>query len=156
MNKHYNANLNETIYTQILDNGLTLVVLHKEKNVNTSAYLAFPYGSLNIVQQDEQGKTTIFNPGVAHFLEHKLLKITTEWMSWNVSVNSLVMSMPLLPIMRPYITSTPPEWTSKNRLICFWISFKNLKLQKLLLKRKGNHHPGTAHVSSNARISVDV
>lgn len=74
MNKHYNENLNETIYTQTLDNGLTLVVLHKENNVNTSAYLAFPYGSLNLIQQDEQGKTSTFNPGVAHFLEHKLFE----------------------------------------------------------------------------------
>jgi len=74
MNKHYNENLNETFYTETLKNGLKLVVLHKEKNVNTSVYLAFPYGSLNLNQQDPHGKVTTFNPGLAHFLEHKLFE----------------------------------------------------------------------------------
>ena len=74
MIKTYNENLNETIYREELDNGLTLVILHKEKNINTSAYLAFPYGSLNISQQDSKGKTYKFNPGLAHFLEHKLFE----------------------------------------------------------------------------------
>ena len=74
MKKSYNDILNETIYKQTLDNGLNLVVLHKEKNVNTSAYLAFPYGSLNINQVSENGEKTSFNPGLAHFLEHKLFE----------------------------------------------------------------------------------
>lgn len=74
MKKQYNEQLNETIYTHTLDNGLNLVVLHKESNVNTSAYLAFPYGSLNLSQQDDFGKVTEFHPGLAHFLEHKLFE----------------------------------------------------------------------------------
>ena len=74
MIKTYNENLNETVYREKLDNGLTLVILHKEKNINTSAYLAFPYGSLNISQQDSKGKTYKFNPGLAHFLEHKFAR----------------------------------------------------------------------------------
>jgi len=74
MKKSYNKILNETIYTETLDNGLTLVVLHKEKNVNTSVYLAFPYGSLNINQVNENGEVSSFHPGLAHFLEHKLFE----------------------------------------------------------------------------------
>lgn len=74
MIKTYNENLNETIYREELDNGLTLVILHKEKNINTSSYLAFPYGSLNITQKDPKGNTMDFNPGLAHFLEHKLFE----------------------------------------------------------------------------------
>ena len=74
MKKFYNEILNETSYTETLDNGLSLVVLHKEKNVNTSAYLAFPYGSLNINQVSDNGEVTSFNPGLAHFLEHKLFE----------------------------------------------------------------------------------
>jgi predicted Zn-dependent peptidase len=74
MNKSYNEILNETVYTETLDNGLTLVVLHKEKNVNTSVYLAFPYGSLNINQVNESGEVSAFHPGLAHFLEHKLFE----------------------------------------------------------------------------------
>jgi predicted Zn-dependent peptidase len=74
MKKSFNDILNETSYTETLDNGLSLVVLHKEKNVNTSAYLAFPYGSLNINQVSEGGELTSYNPGLAHFLEHKLFE----------------------------------------------------------------------------------
>lgn len=74
MNKYYNKQLNETSYTETLENGLNLVILHKEGNINTSAYLAFPYGSLNLTQQDEHGKVTSFHPGLAHFLEHKLFE----------------------------------------------------------------------------------
>jgi predicted Zn-dependent peptidase len=74
MIKSYNESLNETIYREELDNGLSLIILHKEKNINTSAYLAFPYGSLNISQVDSNGKKYSFNPGLAHFLEHKLFE----------------------------------------------------------------------------------
>jgi predicted Zn-dependent peptidase len=74
MIKSYNESLNETIYREELENGLTLVILHKEKNINTSAYLAFPYGSLNITLRDSKGNVYDFNPGLAHFLEHKLFE----------------------------------------------------------------------------------
>lgn len=74
MKKQYNEQLNETIYTHTLENGLNLVILHKENNINTSAYLGFPYGSLNLAQQDVSGSGTEFHPGLAHFLEHKLFE----------------------------------------------------------------------------------
>lgn len=74
MKKHHNETLNETTYTQVLENGMTVVILHKDKNINTSAYLAFPYGSLNIHQQDDNGNSFDSHPGLAHFLEHKLFE----------------------------------------------------------------------------------
>lgn len=74
MIKHVNENLDETIYTETLANGLTLVVLNKKNNVSTSVYLAFPYGSLQLNQVDSQGNNYVFNPGLAHFLEHKLFE----------------------------------------------------------------------------------
>ena len=74
MKSYYNEQLNETIYLETLENGLNIAVLHKIKNVTTSAYLAFPYGALNLIQKDKQGNQYPFNPGAAHFLEHKLFE----------------------------------------------------------------------------------
>jgi len=74
MIKNFNETLNETTITHTFENGLTLVILNKKQNISTSVYMAFPYGSLNLAQKNKEGKISRFNPGLAHFLEHKLFE----------------------------------------------------------------------------------
>lgn len=73
MKKIYNDLFDETYYTHKLDNGLEIIIFHKPDYSLTCACFGTPYGGLNIHQRliDQEYH---FNPGIAHFLEHKLFE----------------------------------------------------------------------------------
>lgn len=73
MNKIYNKLFDETYYKEILDNGLTVTIISKPDFLTTTACFATPYGSLNVNQKIDNIKKR-YNPGIAHFLEHKLFE----------------------------------------------------------------------------------
>lgn len=73
MLKIYNDKYDETYYKEKLDNGLEVVIIHKPDFLSTTACFGTPYGSLNI-NQKHKGITKRYNPGIAHFLEHKLFE----------------------------------------------------------------------------------
>lgn len=74
MEKVYDPVLDETIVTHTLDNGLQVMVLHKKDNINTTAYFAVPFGALTLAQKLDDGTIVEHEPGLAHFLEHKLFE----------------------------------------------------------------------------------
>jgi predicted Zn-dependent peptidase len=74
MEKIYDAVLDETIYTHTLSNGLKVILLNKKDNINTTAYFAVPFGALTLAQRLEDGTLVEHEPGLAHFLEHKLFE----------------------------------------------------------------------------------
>lgn len=66
--------LGETIYHEILDNGLHVFVLPKEGFQKTYATFTTQYGSIDNYFQ-VQGKDAVRVPdGIAHFLEHKMFE----------------------------------------------------------------------------------
>ena len=73
MKKIYNEFFDETYYEEKLDNGLNVIIFHKPAFLSTAACFGTPYGSLNI-NQKYNGEEKYFNPGIAHFLEHKLFE----------------------------------------------------------------------------------
>lgn len=73
MNKFYNSYFDETYYTKTLKNGLKVVIFHKPEFINTTCAFGTPYGAL-MINQKHHNKTYHFNPGIAHFLEHKLFE----------------------------------------------------------------------------------
>lgn len=73
MLKNYNNLFDETYYTEELNNGLKVIIFHKPAFLSTTACFGTPYGSLNINQKFNRKKKH-FNPGIAHFLEHKLFE----------------------------------------------------------------------------------
>lgn len=73
MNKHYNKYFDETYYTEILSNGLTVIIFNKPEFNTTVCSFGTPYGALKINEKCGN-KTYNFNPGIAHFLEHKLFE----------------------------------------------------------------------------------
>lgn len=73
MNKIYNEVFDETYYREILNNGLEVLIFHKPDFLTTSACFGTPYGALNINEKHLDKKYN-FNPGIAHFLEHKLFE----------------------------------------------------------------------------------
>ena len=75
MNKvHYEA-LNETVYTEVLDNGLQVVLIPKNKYSKTYGIFTTDFGSIDNQFIPINGDKEIKIPdGIAHFLEHKLFE----------------------------------------------------------------------------------
>ena len=73
MIRNYQEYYDETFYTETLDNGLQVVIFHKPEFKTSVCAFGTPYGALDI-NQKYHGKTYRFNPGIAHFLEHKLFE----------------------------------------------------------------------------------
>jgi predicted Zn-dependent peptidase len=74
MERIYDPILDETVVTHTLQNGLNVIVLHKKDNINTTAYFAVPFGALTLAQKLTDGTIINHEPGLAHFLEHKLFE----------------------------------------------------------------------------------
>ncbi|MDO4197784.1 MAG: pitrilysin family protein [Erysipelotrichaceae bacterium] len=92
MDKIYQEYYDETYYTETLDNGLKVTVIHKPEFNSTVCAFGTPYGALNI-NQKYNGKVYHFHPGIAHFLEHKLFEahgddIMNAFSSMGASVNA--------------------------------------------------------------------
>lgn len=73
MEKHYNSFFDETYYTETLDNGLRIVDFYKPEFLTSVCAFGTPYGALDIFQK-YGNKHYSFDPGIAHFLEHKLFE----------------------------------------------------------------------------------
>ena len=54
--------------------GLKLVLIHKPQFCTSAFLLMTPFGSLDCYQKDPDGKIFSYEPGTAHFLEHKLFE----------------------------------------------------------------------------------
>lgn len=92
MNKKYNKYFDETYYLETLDNGLNVIVFYKPEFNTTVCAFGTPYGALKI-NQKYKNKVYNFNPGIAHFLEHKLFEtkgddIMNAFSSMGASVNA--------------------------------------------------------------------
>lgn len=73
MEKIYNKFFDETYYTETLKNGLKVIIFNKPNFKITTCAFGTPFGALNI-NQIVDGKQYHFNPGIAHFLEHKIFE----------------------------------------------------------------------------------
>lgn len=73
MKKTFNKYFDETYYTEVLTNGLKLIIFHKPEFNTTSCAFGTSFGGLNINQKVDDNIYN-FNPGIAHFLEHKLFE----------------------------------------------------------------------------------
>jgi len=75
VNQHYDPLLKDTLYSERLENGLTVFVLHKPGYKQATGRVATHYGSVDSRFVDPQTGTQVQVPdGIAHFLEHKLFE----------------------------------------------------------------------------------
>ena len=65
---------NEKCYFEELPNGLKVYVFHKPEYTSSAVAFGTPYGALDI-HQSFKGQHYDFNPGIAHFLEHKAFEV---------------------------------------------------------------------------------
>jgi predicted Zn-dependent peptidase len=70
---HYDR-LQETIYHEVMDNGLQVYVLSKPTFKKTYATFATKYGSVDNHFHVAGGEETTVPDGIAHFLEHKMFE----------------------------------------------------------------------------------
>lgn len=70
---HYDR-LQETIYHEVMDNGLQVYVLPKPTFKKTYATFATKYGSVDNHFHVAGGEETTVPDGIAHFLEHKMFE----------------------------------------------------------------------------------
>src|SRR5690606_29918495 len=70
---HYEQ-LQETLYREVLDNGLEVVVLPKSGFQKTYATFATRYGSIDNHFAHVGSEPTKVPDGIAHFLEHKMFE----------------------------------------------------------------------------------
>lgn len=75
MDKRHYENLQETVYSKKLDNGLTVFLLPKLEMSKTYGIFSTNYGSIDqtFIPLDKQEQITV-PEGIAHFLEHKLFE----------------------------------------------------------------------------------
>ncbi|MDN6639344.1 MAG: insulinase family protein [Tetragenococcus sp.] len=74
MNRKVYSNLNEVLYTEVLDNGLTVFILPKRDFHKTYGLFSTNYGSIDN-EFSYEGKARKKVPdGIAHFLEHKMFE----------------------------------------------------------------------------------
>jgi predicted Zn-dependent peptidase len=78
MERFHDPLLKETLYTERLENGLTIAVLQKPGFKQATGHLAIHYGSIDSRFVDPATGEPVHVPdGIAHFLEHKLFE--EEW-----------------------------------------------------------------------------
>ena len=74
MTKTYYSELDETLYTRVLENGLTVAVVPRKGFTKKLAYFVTDYGSIH-TDFVLEGKVYKAPAGVAHYLEHKMFDL---------------------------------------------------------------------------------
>ena len=74
MKKTYYPELDETLYTGVLENGLTVAVVPRKGFTKKLAYFVTDYGSIH-TDFTLEGKHYRTPAGVAHYLEHKMFDL---------------------------------------------------------------------------------
>ena len=74
MKKVYYPELDETLYTTVLENGLTVAVVPRQSFTKKLAYFVTDYGSIH-TDFILEGKVHHTPAGVAHYLEHKMFDL---------------------------------------------------------------------------------
>ncbi len=58
--------------------GLKLVLIRKPQFYTSAFLMMTPFGSLDVMQEEDSGRRISYEPGTAHFLEHKLFESGAE------------------------------------------------------------------------------
>ena len=122
MNKTYYPELDETLYTQVLENGLTVTVVPRKGFTKKLAYFVTDYGSIHTDFLLE-GKEYHAPAGVAHYLEHKMFDlpgdrdVSAEFASMGAMTNAFTSYD-----MTAYYFSTTENFEDCLRLLLEFVS----------------------------------
>ena len=122
MNKTYYPELDETLYTCRLENGLTVSVVPRKGFTKKLAYFVTDYGSIH-TDFVLDGKTHNAPAGVAHYLEHKMFDlpgdrdVSAEFASMGAMTNAFTSYD-----MTAYYFSTTENFEGCLRLLLEFVS----------------------------------
>ena len=122
MKKNYYPELDETMYTQVLENGLTVAVVPRKGFTKKLAYFVTDYGSIHTDFLLE-GKEHHAPAGVAHYLEHKMFDlpgdrdVSAEFASMGAMTNAFTSYD-----MTAYYFSTTENFDGCLRLLLEFVS----------------------------------
>ena len=89
---HY-PELDETVYREVLENGLTVTVVPRKGFTKTLAYFVTDFGSIH-TDFIYEGETHRVPAGIAHYLEHKLFDmpdgrdVSAEFAAYGAATNA--------------------------------------------------------------------
>ena len=93
MNKTYYPELDEILYTEVLENGLTVCVVPREGFTKSLAYFVTDFGSIH-TDFSLEGQEYHVPAGIAHYLEHKMFDlpgdrdVSAEFASYGAATNA--------------------------------------------------------------------
>jgi predicted Zn-dependent peptidase len=93
MNPTHYPELDETVYREVLENGLTVTVVPRKGFTKTLAYFVTDFGSIH-TDFTYAGETHHVPAGIAHYLEHKLFDmpdgrdVSAEFASYGAMTNA--------------------------------------------------------------------
>ena len=92
MTTTYYEKLDETVYSHICQNGLTVKVVHRPGFTRKMAYFVTDFGAIH-TDFELEGKTYHVPAGIAHFLEHKMFElpqrdVSAEFAALGANVNA--------------------------------------------------------------------
>ena len=136
MEKIYNLRFDETYYKEVLPNGLEVTIFHKPDFKTTACTFGTKFGALHIHQKIED-KEYNFNPGLAHFLEHKLFEsedkdIMLEFNSIGANVNAFTSYDSTIY----YFTTTKEDFDKPLNLLLDFVQSLNIT-EESVEKEKG-------------------
>ena len=122
MTKTYYPELDETLYTQVLENGLTVAVVPRKGFTKKLAYFVTDYGSIHtdFLLEDKEHHAPA---GVAHYLEHKMFDlpgdrdVSAEFASMGAMTNAFTSYD-----MTAYYFSTTENFDDCLRLLLEFVS----------------------------------
>ena len=122
MNKHYYPELDETLYSRVMENGLTVCVVPRKGFSKKMAYFVTDYGSIH-TDFVLEGKVYKAPAGVAHYLEHKMFDlpgkrdVSAEFASMGAMTNAFTSYD-----MTAYYFSTTENFDDCLRLLLEFVS----------------------------------
>ena len=87
MNKQEYPKIKETLYTEVLDNGLNIFLLPKKGFHKSFVTFSTNLGSIATKIEDNNGNLLDLPMGIAHFLEHKLFEQDNKDVSAQFAIN---------------------------------------------------------------------
>jgi insulysin len=122
MNKEYYSYTDETVYQDVLPNGLTVHIIPKKDYNKTYVSITTPFGS-NITNFIVDGKEVMIPPGVAHFLEHKLFEKDGKDVSALFSKNSARVNAFTTNTRTTYLFSATNHIKTNIKTLCDFVLY---------------------------------
>ncbi len=121
MRKQYYHGLDETLFSTVLDNGLTVMVVPKPGFTRKEAYFVTDFGAIH-TEFTLEGEHHCVPAGVAHFLEHKMFELPGRDVSAEFAAMGAVVNAFTSYDLTAYYVSCTENFENCLRLLLEFVS----------------------------------